>query len=163
MERRSHGTAHGPSHGPAHVPAHRAAHGQVLGLYAPTFGGQDLHRKHNHLKSDELISRAKFRGDAIRDDGRSPNPLFRVETASFRADFFCNFLVEFVALKNSCFFKCRKATYENTCRESCEFADHRIVRRILLRTTTLFGIPAMAGHGRPWPALAGRGQPPWHH
>ena len=27
-----------------------------MGLYAPTFGGQDLHRKHNHLKSDELIS-----------------------------------------------------------------------------------------------------------
>ena len=23
-----------------------------MGLYAPTFGGQDLHRKHNHLKSD---------------------------------------------------------------------------------------------------------------
>ena len=44
------------------------------------------------LKAPSTISRAKFRGDAIRDDGRAPNPLFYVETASFRADFFGNFL-----------------------------------------------------------------------
>ena len=44
------------------------------------------------LKAPSTISRAKFRGDAICDDGRSPNPLFGVETASFRADFFGNFL-----------------------------------------------------------------------
>ena len=43
------------------------------------------------LKAPSTISRAKFRGDAICDDGRSPNPLFWVETASFRADFFGKF------------------------------------------------------------------------
>ena len=42
------------------------------------------------LKAPSTISREKFRGDAICDDGRSPNPLFWVETASFRADFFGN-------------------------------------------------------------------------
>ena len=50
MDRRSHGTAHGPSH----VPAHRPAHGQVHGALCPTFGGQDLHKKHNHNKKDEF-------------------------------------------------------------------------------------------------------------
>ena len=28
-----------------------------------------------------------FQGEAIRDDGKSPNPLFWVETADFRVDF----------------------------------------------------------------------------
>ena len=43
------------------------------------------------LKAPSTILRAKFRGDAIRNDGRSPNPLFGVETAGFRANFFCIF------------------------------------------------------------------------
>ena len=34
-----------------------------------------------------------FQGEAIRDDGRSPNPLFNVEAASFRVDVFSRFLV----------------------------------------------------------------------
>ena len=36
-----------------------------------------------------------FRGEAIRDDGRSPNPLFWVETADFRVDIFGRFFVDF--------------------------------------------------------------------
>ena len=36
-----------------------------------------------------------FRGEAIRDDGKSPNPLFWVETADFRADIFGRFSVIF--------------------------------------------------------------------
>ena len=47
------------------------------------------------LKAPSTISRAKFRGDAIRDDGRSPNHLFWVETEGFRVDIFGRFLVDF--------------------------------------------------------------------
>ena len=48
------------------------------------------------LKAPSTISRAKFRGDAIRDDGRSPNPLFGCEMAGFRVDVFGKFLVDFL-------------------------------------------------------------------
>ena len=41
-----------------------------------------------------------FQGEAIRDDGKSPNPLFRVETADFRADVFGNFFVDFWGAPN---------------------------------------------------------------
>ena len=34
------------------------------------------------LNAPSTIYRARFRGDAIRDDGRSPNPLFWVEAAA---------------------------------------------------------------------------------
>ena len=37
-----------------------------------------------------------FRGEAIRDDGRSPNPLFWAKTADFRVDIFGRFLVDFL-------------------------------------------------------------------
>ena len=37
-----------------------------------------------------------FRGEAIRDDGRSPNPVFWVETAGFRVDVFGRCLVDFL-------------------------------------------------------------------
>ena len=37
-----------------------------------------------------------FQGEAIRDDGKSPNPLFWVETADFRVDIFGRFLVDFL-------------------------------------------------------------------
>ena len=37
-----------------------------------------------------------FQGEAIRDDGKSPNPLFWVETADFRADIFGNFFCGFL-------------------------------------------------------------------
>ena len=47
------------------------------------------------LKAPSTILRAKFRGDAIRDDGRSPNHLLWVETAGVRADFFVMLFVEF--------------------------------------------------------------------
>ena len=36
-----------------------------------------------------------FQGEAIRDDGKSPNPLFWVETADFQVDIFGRFLVDF--------------------------------------------------------------------
>ena len=36
-----------------------------------------------------------FQGEAIRDDGKSPNPLFFVETADFRVDIFDRFFVDF--------------------------------------------------------------------
>ena len=35
-----------------------------------------------------------LRGEAVRDDGRSPIPLFCVESASFRVDVFDQFFVE---------------------------------------------------------------------
>ena len=35
------------------------------------------------LKAPSTISRAKFRGDAIRDDGRSPNPFILVQNGRF--------------------------------------------------------------------------------
>ena len=37
-----------------------------------------------------------LRGEANRDDGRSPNPLFWVETEGFRVDIFGRFLVDFL-------------------------------------------------------------------
>ena len=37
-----------------------------------------------------------LRGEAVRDDGRSPNPLFWVETEGFRVDIFGKFLVDFL-------------------------------------------------------------------
>ena len=37
-----------------------------------------------------------FRGEAIRDDGKSPNPLFGVETADFQVNIFNRFLVDFL-------------------------------------------------------------------
>ena len=41
-----------------------------------------------------------FQGEAIGDDGKSPIPLFRVETASFRVDVFDGFLVDFWGAPN---------------------------------------------------------------
>ena len=41
-----------------------------------------------------------FQGEAIRDDGKSPNPLCWVETADFRADIFAIFFVDFWAAPN---------------------------------------------------------------
>ena len=43
------------------------------------------------LKAPSTISRAKFRGDAIRDDGKSTKPLFGVATAGFRFHRFLHF------------------------------------------------------------------------
>ena len=37
-----------------------------------------------------------FQGEAIRDDGKSPNPLFWVETEGFRVDIFGRFLMDFL-------------------------------------------------------------------
>ena len=42
----------------------------------------------------------KIWGEAIRDDGNSPNSLFWVETASFRVDVFCSFFVDFRGAPN---------------------------------------------------------------
>ena len=41
-----------------------------------------------------------FQGEAIGDDGKSPKPLFWVETASFRIDIFGRFLVDFWGAPN---------------------------------------------------------------
>ena len=41
-----------------------------------------------------------FRREAVRDDGKSPNPLFWVETADFRADILGRFLVDFCGAPN---------------------------------------------------------------
>ena len=46
------------------------------------------------LKAPSTISCAKFRGEAIREDERSPGPLFWVETADFRVDFFGRFFLD---------------------------------------------------------------------
>ena len=41
-----------------------------------------------------------FRGEAVRDDEKSPNPLFGIETADFRVDIFGRFLVDFWGAPN---------------------------------------------------------------
>ena len=41
-----------------------------------------------------------FRGEAIRDDGKSPNPVFWVETAGFRVDVFGRFSEFFFGAPN---------------------------------------------------------------
>ena len=41
-----------------------------------------------------------FQGEAIGDDGKSPKPLFGVETASFRVEVFGGFLVDFLGAPN---------------------------------------------------------------
>ena len=48
------------------------------------------------LKVSTISNSTVFRVEAIRDDGRSPNPLFGVETAGFRVDVFGNLLVDFL-------------------------------------------------------------------
>ena len=47
------------------------------------------------LNISTILKRTVFLGEAVRDDGRSPNPLFWVETAGFRVDIFGRFLVDF--------------------------------------------------------------------
>ena len=42
-----------------------------------------------------------LRGEAVRDDGRPPNPLFSVEAAGFRVDVFGRFLVFFFGAPNT--------------------------------------------------------------
>ena len=44
------------------------------------------------LKVPTISNSKVFRGEAIRDDGRLPEPLFWVEIADFRVDFFGGFL-----------------------------------------------------------------------
>ena len=41
-----------------------------------------------------------FQGEAIGDDGKSPKPLFWVETADFRVEVFDGFLVDFWGANN---------------------------------------------------------------
>ena len=41
-----------------------------------------------------------FQGEAIGDDGKSPKPLFWVETASFQVEVFDGFLVDFLGAPN---------------------------------------------------------------
>ena len=48
------------------------------------------------LNASTISKRRVLRGEAIRDNGRSPNPLFGVETAGFRVDVFGRFLVDFL-------------------------------------------------------------------
>ena len=44
------------------------------------------------LNTPTISKCTALRGEAVRDDGRSPNPLFGVETADFRVDVFADFL-----------------------------------------------------------------------
>ena len=48
------------------------------------------------LNAPTISKCTALRGEAVRDDGRSPNPLFGVETAGFRVDIFGRFLVDFL-------------------------------------------------------------------
>ena len=52
------------------------------------------------LKLPTISKYIVFQGEAIRDDGKSPNPLFCVKTADFRADIFGNILVDFWGAPN---------------------------------------------------------------
>ena len=57
-----------------------------------------------------------FQGEAIGDDGKSPNPLFWVETASFRVEVFDVFLVDlWVPLTNE--------KKKNSCEEATKIID----------------------------------------
>ena len=47
------------------------------------------------LNTPTISKCTALRGEANRDDGRSPNPLFWAETALFRVDIFGRFLVDF--------------------------------------------------------------------
>ena len=48
------------------------------------------------LNAPTISKCTALRGEANRDDGRSPNPLFWVETEGFRVDIFGRFLVDFL-------------------------------------------------------------------
>ena len=50
------------------------------------------------LSTPTISKCTALRGEAVRDDGRSPNLLFCVETAGFRVDIFGRFLVDFVGV-----------------------------------------------------------------
>ena len=47
------------------------------------------------LKVSTISNSTVFQGEAIREDGRSPGPLFWVEMSDFRVDFLGRFLVDF--------------------------------------------------------------------
>ncbi len=47
------------------------------------------------LNAPTISKCTALRGEAVRDDGRSPNPLFWIETAGFWVDIFGRFLVDF--------------------------------------------------------------------
>ena len=48
------------------------------------------------LNAPTISKCTALRGEANRDDGRSPNPLFWVKTAGFRVNIFGRFLVDFL-------------------------------------------------------------------
>ena len=52
------------------------------------------------LKVSTISISTVFRGEAIREDGRSPGPLFGVEMSDFRVDFSGIFLVDFWGAPN---------------------------------------------------------------
>ena len=52
------------------------------------------------LKVSTISISTVFRGEAIREDGRSPGPLFWVEMSDFRVDFLGRFLVDFWGAPN---------------------------------------------------------------
>ena len=63
--------------------------------YSPDMLGEKIGMKRVPVRALKLSTASKctaFQGEAIRDDGRSPNPLFCVETADFRVDVFGLFL-----------------------------------------------------------------------
>ena len=52
------------------------------------------------LKVSTISNSTVFQGEAFREDGRSPGPLFWVEMSDFRVDFLCRFLVDFWGAPN---------------------------------------------------------------
>ena len=48
------------------------------------------------LNTPTISNCTALRGEAVRDDGRPPNPLLWIETASFRVDISGQFLVDFL-------------------------------------------------------------------
>ena len=48
------------------------------------------------LNTPTIAKCTVLRGEAVRDDGRSPNPLFWIETGGFRVDIFGRFFVDFL-------------------------------------------------------------------
>ena len=47
------------------------------------------------LNVSPILKCTVFQGEAVRDDGKSPNPLFWVKTAVFRSDIFPQIMLAF--------------------------------------------------------------------
>ena len=69
---------------------------------SPDMLGEKIGTKRAPVRAPNIPTISKytvFRGEAIRDDGRSPNLVFWVAMAGFRVDIFDGFLVEFLVIQ----------------------------------------------------------------